>query len=197
MRVKMSRLCGCFLTLFLAGCATNPQEPAVPRPDAVHPKVVKLSFTNGLAAVSYYYGADGVTAWLESHEPQDPHNATTPQVVKRTTQTPSSRQWNRFWRTLDRMQIERWKPTYLPTDDPNGVVMTDGTDWTLTVNTTSLAFRSGGYEAFPAVGRPERTMPLLMGADLERHSKSLRPREQMVAQLEQAFDQLLQEPPEH
>ena len=81
---------GCFLALVSAGCATYPQEPAAPRPDAAHPRVVKLSFVNEFAAVRYYHVADGTTAWLESHTPTDPRNGTTPQMVKRTTQIPSA-----------------------------------------------------------------------------------------------------------
>lgn len=198
MRTAKGWLFGCFLALASAGCATTPQEPAAPRPDTAHPKVVKFSFGNGFTAVSYYYVADGVTAWLESHEPENPHNATTPQVIKRIVRTPSARQWDRFWCTLDRMQVERWKPNYLPTnDDPDGIVVTDGTDWTLTVGTTSQTFRSGGYGAFPRMGHPEKTIALFRLAGARQRWKTLSNRDNAIDQLEQAFNQLLQSLPSH
>ena len=184
-------LAGCLL---LTGCAATSQEPAALRPDAVHPRVVELSFANGLAAVSYYYGADGVTAWQESHEPENLHDATTPQVIKRTTRTPSVQQWERFWRALDRMHVERWRSVYLSSDDPDGMTLTDATYWRLMVATPPRTFRSGG-DAYPYNGRPKRTIALIGSAGADRPSKYSLPQDNMIAQLEQAFDHLLQEPP--
>jgi hypothetical protein len=64
--------------------------------------------------------------------------------------SPSTAQWRRFWRTMDRIDVWTWLRHYSPGKrfEPAGLVR-DGTHWSLTLAHGELSIESSGDSAGP------------------------------------------------
>jgi hypothetical protein len=70
---------------------------------------------------------------------------------------PTPEQWKAFWQTLGRLKVTQWKPQYSPQD--LGSVAYDGTQWAVTTSNIHHTSQAKGDNAYPKIGRPERTTP--------------------------------------
>jgi hypothetical protein len=64
--------------------------------------------------------------------------------------SPSTAQWRRFWRTMDRIDVWTWLRRYAPGErfEPLGLVR-DGTHWSLTLEHGDLSIESSGDSGAP------------------------------------------------
>ena len=92
-------------------------------------------YINGFFGTSYTVELEGETLRYQAVS-EEGH-----QEVK--TVTPTSKQWETFWSTLERIGVWNWKSDY-----PNPGIL-DGTQWDITLEYSGRTVTSQGDNAYP------------------------------------------------
>jgi hypothetical protein len=137
----------------LSSCAT-PTQKIVYSPTKEHPKVVEFSF-GGAFGEQGRYAADGIHVCSETYTAMPDSAGVSFTLKEQTQKSPSPKQWAEFWRTLDQMDLARWKSVYTPEDV--GAIVNDGIQWQLTTSTLKGTSESRGDNAYPTPNHPKKT----------------------------------------
>jgi hypothetical protein len=133
------------LVVILTGCASTQYQAD---PTAV--RFISVSFSGGPGPSGGGYLADGrflVESSFEVKAGGHVHESQT-----KTELTPA--QWSAFWRAVDELGIERWRPRY--SSDGMEDTVSDTPRWSVDLRRGGKSFHSEGDAAGPQVGHPSR-----------------------------------------
>lgn len=132
--------------VLFAGCAV-----AAPyQIDAAAPRTLTLSRSTASGGSTEYY-ADGQAVVREEYG--KPASDGSFPLRKRKQARLTAAQWTRFWQSVDRFAIERWRTSY--SADGMGVAANnDGEAWRVEMHKDGHVFRCEGANVYPDLKHP-------------------------------------------
>ena len=137
----------------LSSCTTSHIEQRV-YPAATDSPVIDFSH-GGAWSPQFRYTVNGVQACREVCRPKTDSRThiTSYPIAQQQEVTPTTEQWQAFWKRARPLRLSEWRKTYNSKDIGDQVC--DGTQWFLRYSVHGSERTSSGDNGYPVIGRPE------------------------------------------
>lgn len=139
--------------LSLCSCVTQKLEHRVYTSSGKTP-VIAFAY-GGAWGPQLSYAVNGEQAYREVCRPKTNSRThiTSYPIAQQQEVTPTTEQWQVFWKRIEPLRLSDWRSTYNSKDI--GGQVCDGTQWHLQYSVHGLEQTSSGDNGYPIVGRPK------------------------------------------